>query len=48
MNYGPELMISNAIKELFQVMTVSAEEEAKNNIKKNLDSIVVKERMSAS
>jgi hypothetical protein len=41
-------MISNAIKELFQVMTVSAEEEAKNNIKKNLDRIVVKEQMSAS
>lgn len=47
MNFGSELMISNAIKELFKVMTVSAEEEAKKNIKKNLDSIVAKERMSA-
>jgi hypothetical protein len=40
-------VISNAIKELFEVMTVSAEEEAKKKIKKNLDTIIVKEGMSA-
>jgi hypothetical protein len=48
MNYGSQLAISNAIKELFEVMTVSAEENAKKKIKKNLDSMEVKERMSAS
>jgi hypothetical protein len=43
MNYGAEHMISNAIIEIFHIMTVSAEEEAKKDIKKNLDSVIVKE-----
>jgi hypothetical protein len=48
MNYGSQLVISTAIKELFEVMTVSAEENAKKKIKKNLDSMEAKERMPAS
>jgi hypothetical protein len=48
MNYRSEAVISNAIKELFEVMTVSAEENAKKKIKQNLDTIIVKEPMSAS
>jgi hypothetical protein len=47
MNYRSETVISNAIKELFEIMTVSAEENAKKKIKQNLDTIIVKERMSA-
>jgi hypothetical protein len=47
MNYRSETVISNAIKELFEIMTVSAEENAKKKIKKNLDTIIVKERIPA-
>jgi hypothetical protein len=47
MNYRSETVISNAIKELFEVMTVSAEENAKKKIKKNLDMIIAKEHISA-
>jgi hypothetical protein len=42
-----ETVISTAIKELFESMRVSAEENAKKKIKKNLDAIIVKERMPA-
>lgn len=48
MNYRSETVISTAIKELFEVMTVSAEENAKKKIKKNLDIVFVKEQISAS
>jgi hypothetical protein len=48
MNYESEHMISNAIIEIFHIMTVSAEEEAKKDIKKNLDSVILKDRMTAS
>jgi hypothetical protein len=48
MNYRSEAVISTAIKEIFQVMTASAEENAKKKIKKNLDTIIVKEQISAS
>ncbi len=48
MNYRSETVISNAIKELFEIMTVSAEENAKKKIKKNLDTVFVKEQISAS
>jgi hypothetical protein len=47
MNYRSETLISNAIKELFKVMTVSAEENAKNKIKKNLDATIIEEHVSA-
>lgn len=48
MNYRSETVISNAIKELFEIMTASAEETAKKKIKKNLDTVFVKEQISAS
>jgi hypothetical protein len=48
MNHRSEAVISNAIKELFEVMTVSAEENAKKKIKKYLDTVLVKEQISAS
>ena len=46
MNYRSETVISNGIKELFQIMTASAEENAKKKIKKNLDTVIVKDQIS--
>jgi hypothetical protein len=48
MNYRSETVISTAIKELFEIMTASAEENAKKTIKNYLDTIIVKEQISAS
>ncbi len=42
MECGTEVVISNAIRELFESITVTAEENAKEKVKRNLQKILNK------